>query len=528
MKDKIQLIFIPFLLIIFGLTAFYTFLHWLLFIKFEIFSLKEFITNFVIPIVLAGLVVLIFLRPRLKILDTNSKKGDSSEAILFGLCIILSVPIIISQFYIGPATGELTRLDTINEINQKKQTKYYSLNKYYIDKDSISVHPSFDVSGRYNDEFNMHIYVTLPILGDKKETGNEYCLAWLGLEYREQLSNRLENYEKDQKYKQFAEKSQQDLIKRDFSKFVYLERLGNSDKRDGLIHAIKKNPQYNSKTLNILIPVNEPFEARNGDKLAWLIGSMIAGSLILLLILLITKLNEKQLNRFKKGKPDKESKIELEAFLFILKPRNGYFITPILIWVNIGIYLIMVIAGLGFLSFKGQDLLLWGANYGPAIKSGEWWRLFTCIFLHGGLMHVLANMYGLLFIGIILEPILGKTKYLIVYVLTGIIASCASIWWHDATISVGASGAIFGLYGLFLVLLVTKIFPKHFEKTFLVSTLIFVGYNLLIGLLGSIDNSAHIGGLLSGFILGIVLYPTLKKTVATNKSVPSINREAQS
>ena len=107
-------------------------------------------------------------------------------------------------------------------------------------------------------------------------------------------------------------------------------------------------------------------------------------------------------------------------------------------------------------------------------------------------MHVLANMYGLLFVGIFLEPILGRTKYLTAYLLTGILASVASIWWYDATVSVGASGAIFGLYGIFLALLLTKFYPPDFVKSFLISTAIFVGYNLLMGLTGGIVIAVHI------------------------------------
>src|SRR5206468_1493030 len=107
----------------------------------------------------------------------------------------------------------------------------------------------------------------------------------------------------------------------------------------------------------------------------------------------------------------------------------------------------------------------------------------------------------------------GRIKYAIIYLVTGILASAASLWWHDATVSIGASGAIFGLYGVFLALLLTKIYPKEFSKPFLASTLIFVGYNLVMGLTGGIDNAAHIGGLVSGFIIGLILYPQLKGDV---------------
>jgi membrane associated rhomboid family serine protease len=172
----------------------------------------------------------------------------------------------------------------------------------------------------------------------------------------------------------------------------------------------------------------------------------------------------------------------------------------------------MVFSGLGFISFKPVDLLAWGANFKPVTTNGAWWRLLTSTFLHDGLMHLLANMVGLLFVGIFLEPLLGKTKYAIVYLTTGILASVASLYFHKPTVSIGASGAIFGLYGVFLALLLTKVFPKDFSKAFLTSTLIFIGYNLLMGFAGAgIDNAAHIGGLASGFIIGLILYPQLKQ-----------------
>ena len=126
-------------------------------------------------------------------------------------------------------------------------------------------------------------------------------------------------------------------------------------------------------------------------------------------------------------------------------------------------------------------------------------------------MYYKSPMYGLLFVGIFLEPLLGRTKYLLIYLTTGVLASVASIWWYEATISVGASGAIFGLYGFFLATLVFKVFPPAFSKAFFVSTLIFVGVNLLMGLSGGIDNAAHIGGLVSGFLIGLVMSKNLKQ-----------------
>lgn len=510
MNNKINLLFRPFILIFLGLIIGYSFLHWIIFLELELFQLKEIYTNFGIPFVLTGLVAWFVLRPRFKILNLEAKRGNWRDFYSFILWIALTVPVIIAQEYIVSATGKLTELNSINEINKFEKTKYYSVKNYYIDKNAIGVNPAFDVSGKHNENFNMHIYVALPIFEKVIDTSNVEPAAWLGTEYRKTISNRLEPNEKEHKFQEFMNESQKDFDRKNVSEFVYLDRLRHSDKREGFIEAIKKNPIYKPNEI-VLEAVNEPFEARNGNKFAWIFGSSIISSIIWLIMILIPKIDEQHLHRIKEGEPDKEAQEELKDFIDFLKPKEGYFITPIIIYANIGIYLLMTVMGLGFLSFKGQDLLQWGANFGPLTKGGEWWRLITNTFLHGGIMHLLANMYGLLFVGIFLEPLLGRTKYLIAYIFTGILASAASIWWYDATVSVGASGAIFGLYGIFLALLLTKVFPADFAKSFLISTSIFIAFNLLMGLAGGIDNAAHIGGLLSGFIVGLIFYSIIKK-----------------
>src|SRR5690606_40764354 len=106
-------------------------------------------------------------------------------------------------------------------------------------------------------------------------------------------------------------------------------------------------------------------------------------------------------------------------------PKEGFYVTPIIINLNLLIYIIMVFAGLGLVSFKATDLLNWGANFRPLTTDGQCWRLLTSTFLHGGLMHILTNMNGLLFVVIFLEPLLDKKKYMLVYLTTGILASVA-------------------------------------------------------------------------------------------------------
>ncbi len=511
MKDKINLLFKPFALTFIGLISGYSFLNWLLCIKLEVVPLKEIVINFGIPITLTGITSWILLRPRFKILNLEIKNGDLRDFYSVMVWLLLSIPLLIAQDYVASATGKLTELNSINNINNSPLTKYYKLQRYYINKKFSGVHSAFDASGKHNETFNMHIYVALPIFEKASDTNAIQPLAWLGIEYRKSISNRLKPNEKEQEYLTFANECQKNFDTKNVSDFVYLDRIRHSDEREGFIEAIKNNRVYTPNQL-VLTPVNKPFEVRNGNGLLWIWGSSLVGSIVWLIMILIPNIDEEHLSRIKEGRADKEAQEDLKDFANLLKPKEGYFITPILIHANVGIYLLMVICGLGFLSFKGPELIQWGANYGPLIKEGEWWRLVTSTFLHGGLMHLLANMFGLFFVGIFLEPILGRIKYMLLYLATGILASITSIWWHDEpTVSIGASGAIFGLYGAFIFLLLTKIFPPDFAKSFLLSTALFVGFNLLVGLTGGVDNAAHIGGLISGFLVGIIFFFTLQR-----------------
>ncbi len=197
----------------------------------------------------------------------------------------------------------------------------------------------------------------------------------------------------------------------------------------------------------------------------------------------------------------------------IFIPKRGFFVTPSLFWINTIIFIVMIASGVHIMTPESQDLIDWGANFRSLTLSGDWWRLFTSCFLHIGILHLLMNMYALIYIGLILEPYLGKTRFLAAYMITGFCSSVASIWWHDFTVSAGASGAIFGMYGVFLAMLTAKVIDKEVRQALMTSVLVFVGYNLLNGIKADsgVDNAAHIGGLLSGLMVGFAFVPSLKQ-----------------
>ena len=182
--------------------------------------------------------------------------------------------------------------------------------------------------------------------------------------------------------------------------------------------------------------------------------------------------------------------------------------TFVLIGLNILVFVAAAVGGVSPLAPSIKDLLRWGADFGPMTVSGEWWRLATSMFLHAGIIHLAFNMWCLLNLGLIAERWFGRLSFLILYVLSGIGGSLASLFMHPTTVSVGASGAIFGLAGglIAFVGLRREAAPAARVNRLLPSLLSFVAYNLVFGSLNpAIDNAAHVGGLLVGAGFGAAL-----------------------
>lgn len=172
---------------------------------------------------------------------------------------------------------------------------------------------------------------------------------------------------------------------------------------------------------------------------------------------------------------------------------------------NIIIFVLMEFAG-G--STNPATMLAFGVKSNFEINNGETWRFITPVFLHIGLLHLAFNSYALWIVGPQVEKLYGAPKFLLLYLLTGIAGVGASYWYHPFIVSAGASGAIFGLFGVLLVFSFKyrKTIPAFFSKALGKGILLTVGINLVIGfMIPQVDNSAHIGGLVAGALLAAVV-----------------------
>lgn len=140
------------------------------------------------------------------------------------------------------------------------------------------------------------------------------------------------------------------------------------------------------------------------------------------------------------------------------------------------------------------------ALFGPLVQSGEYWRLFTVALVHGGLTHLFFNMFSLLVLGNPVEEALGKARFLIIFFASLLFGSLASIYLNSYPhVSVGASGAIFGLFGAFIAM--RKMIHEGVRDIYVI-----VGLNFVFGfVLGGVDWRAHLGGLIGGYLTTAVL-----------------------
>jgi len=502
---KLKHIIPTFLVVIFSTIIGLSFFRWFFCIKFSIFEIKEEIWVLWIPIIFPWIPITLWLRQRFRVL--TFKKEEDRRRLAFQLIswLTMAAMLFLSQAYITTATGRLQMLSKIDEIDKVDKSRYYKLENFTVAQYFSGAYTDFRVSGKYNQDLNFDVFFATPILNDTLEQITSIPKHWYGLKYHKTISNKISNEEKEERYKEFYAECIQKLDNYDFYSLDHFERKPKSNDRVHFLKAVEARiKQPTDDSFIVLDPIQESYESRNGNKLAWIFGSFGIGLFVLFFALLFPGYSETEHQRFLQGKkPKQDDLIDMVHFLI---PQGEHFVTSIIIDLNIFVFLLIVFNGVDFISPNGKELLEWGANRRIETTNGEWWRLLTSMFLHGGVMHLFLNIYGLVLAAFFVEPILGRKNYSILYILSGLCGSLASIWWYSNTVSVGASGAIFGLYGAILGLLLTNAFPKSEKRGILVMIGIYIVINLLWGLTGGIDNAAHIGGLLSGAILGFILY----------------------
>jgi rhomboid protease GluP len=207
--------------------------------------------------------------------------------------------------------------------------------------------------------------------------------------------------------------------------------------------------------------------------------------------------------------------------------------TYVLVGINCAVFVWMVLHGVSPKEPTTNQLIRYGATNPDLILSGQWWRLLTAIFVHVGLIHIATNMWCLWNLGLLGEPLLGPFGLAAVYVLTGVSGNLLSlafnvIFRNHESVGAGASGAVFGIAGILIVLLSNHKLPIPWSELRRLrrSVIQFAALNLVIGIAANftsivnIDNFAHMGGFLCGLAMGVPLVPRM-----TSGRVRYLNRQ---
>ena len=271
----------------------------------------------------------------------------------------------------------------------------------------------------------------------------------------------------------------------------------------------RKTLSWSMNALNILLDVNEDVpleENKNIASVALKNGALIKSKKVLDIFPDINHkmlLNEKGLDLMIDVTNDINKKTDRENKVYesIFRPKK-IVVTNILIALNVIAF--FVIFALSGANLNVLNLLRYGALNSVLVQNGEFWRLITAGFLHGGIFHLIFNMYALYIIGTQIENFAGKWKFLAIYFCSMLTASLMSCVINPNSVSVGASGAIFGLLGALVY------FGYHY-RLYLGSVLRnqiipLILFNLLLGFMVSgIDNAAHLGGLIGGLLISMAL-----------------------
>jgi rhomboid protease GluP len=519
---KLRNIFVPLLALSVSFLAGYSLLNWLLVARGGLIPVSDNVVEYWLPLGVSWILVLMFIQPRIGLLKRDAK-GNLTFLYQFAAVAFVAVPTIIAQGYIRRVTGDITHVGNASDITSAAATKYYSANKICVSYKDALFEPVVSTSGRNSETLNVDVYAVEPVCPNMLAIPGMRSV-WIGLKAHTNFSNSLDQSDKEARYRAFLNQADTQFRGEDPNSYRFLERTGRNADGKGFAAALRRARAFTvSPSAVILVPHQEPFEHRTGKRLQWVFGSYAIGAIVWLGLALICPLDHARVRHWLEPSRGKGPAERVKS-LRLLWPRLDAYGLQILLGVNILVFVAMVLAGLGMASFDTQDLLAWGANYRPALHGLGFLRLISSQFVHGGIMHLLGNLYGLFFAGAFLTLIARRAGLIACYLLCGLGGNITSAIVHPATVSVGASGAIFGMFGILLTLVVLRDERiAELRKLILVNVSIFVVLNLFLGSVShGIDNAAHLGGLATGVLLGFGIF--LARFINSSKVVDTGGR----
>lgn len=507
----LQKIYLPILLWTIAVMAVYTSLHYFLLVKWQIIELHDTLVLFVFPAVLMTFIGVLVVYPRVKLL--HFRKIDGNERLAAFYSFAVGASFVILQFFTVDQGGELSHIKSPVEINPKRATQYIEIDEYQLLKNSFSGMSYSSASiDKYGQRIRVSVYFVCPMIAD---TVGVYDFGhpknfqiWFAKKYSDEFKTReTKTVEGRKRIEEFIDYARYQYKDSNFNRHRVFVKVNKSDSRENYKRALAQLPIGNLDVDNVLFleALDGDEETRGKNGIWWALGFFLFAQIIFLLITLNKNIKVSAFKEFNSQYPYERFRASL-GFLNYLIPTRERYAVPLLIDLNLLVFILMLFDGVSFFNPHGIDLLKWGALNRQLVLEGEWWRLFSSMFLHSGIIHLGYNMVALGLVGFFTAESLSNRLFLLFYLLSGLAAAIVSLVFNAYAVAVGASGAIMGMYGIALAL---KLFEKKpgvalGNSGILLGFVVIVIPTLLMGFFTNADNAAHIGGLIGGFLIGAI------------------------
>ena len=335
---RIRLVYLPFLVASSLFLLVYSFLDWLFVLQLGV-PLNEELAHYWLPVLLPWVIIFFWLGPKLKVLAIQDKRDKVPFLYRMVLWFAIAIPTVIAQEYISTATGSLTSLNTVYQIDSKHTSRYYTFGHYFVDKTNCLFYHKAVTSGRSNENLIFYTYCACPILKDSviNDTITNRPAAWLCFEFSKSISNNESDTAKEEAYKQFQSDWTVKFNLKDVSSFTYFDRIGHNDNRLGYLKAIEQD-KYAKADPVILEGSNQSFDDRNGESLMWVFLSFGIGAAIWFMMIIIPRLKMGEVEKLAHPTPGASAAASL---MWLRTLRSS--VTAWLIALNLAMFVVMVL-----------------------------------------------------------------------------------------------------------------------------------------------------------------------------------------
>ncbi|WP_299769025.1 rhomboid family intramembrane serine protease [uncultured Dokdonia sp.] len=511
LKTKLLLVFFPTVCVTLLTVVSYHLLRWIVDYKFSLISLEENLWNIIFPMIFSGLFVYGFLKRRIRILriEANNK---SIRDVFYMIASIVAIFLIVSTSkYV-----EILSFDTISIQNASDVINHKNERFFHIETVAINTSKEYPfivsrIEGKNNNQLSYTFYNAYSF-----ENTNQ--TIWYADTHKQTISNRLSDYEKRKKKKEFLARASA-IFKTNYkNKSKIYKKLVTSDFKEGVIAGIERNSyELPIDDLIIITPSTSREDRLEEINLKLPVKMFLIGMFILLIMILFSKVDPEELKVFKQPrKYFEDTRAGITSFKenFSLMP-----VAIVIVIINVIVFCVGVYKGVDFMHPSGEELYHFGAATRDSLFNGKYWQIITSFFVHSGVGHLTYNMITLFICAAFVEKKMGSILFLVLYILAGIVSVILSVCLTDGPILlIGASGAIFGVMGLMLAFNIFRLYGRG-ERSMIWMTLgLFGGISLLAGFATpNVGNIAHISGLLFGFVFGAGYFISRKLSILKTK-----------